>query len=117
MSPSTSCGHDAALALGSFVPKRHMQCSKLQLFDQRIGTQQERFRDFQAERLGRGQIDDKIEFGRLLDRKIGGFCAAQNLVDKVGGAAKQVGEVWTIGWPAAPARHRSSVAGQHVQMC
>jgi hypothetical protein len=42
---------------------------QMQLFDQLVGAQQERFRDFQAERPSGGQVDDKIELGRLLDRQ------------------------------------------------
>jgi len=32
-------------------------------------------------------------FGRLLDRKIGGLCPAQNLADKIGGAAIEIQKV------------------------
>jgi hypothetical protein len=40
----------AKLLHGIDPPLRaNMQCSKLQLFDQLVGAQQERFRDFQAE--------------------------------------------------------------------
>ena len=35
-------------------------------------------RDVQAERLGGREIDDKLEFGRLLDWYIAGLRAAQN---------------------------------------
>ena len=51
------------------------------LFDHLVGAEQERFRDCQPEGLGGRQIDDEIESGRLLDRDVGGLCAAQNLVD------------------------------------
>ena len=40
----------------------------------------------EAERFGGLEIDDEIEFGRLLDRDVGRLRSAQNLVDKVGGA-------------------------------
>ena len=35
----------------------------------------------EAERFGGRQIDDEIEFGRLLDRDVVGLRPAQNLVD------------------------------------
>ena len=51
----------------------------------------------EAERLGRGHVDDKIELGRLLDRKVGRLCPAQNLVDIVARSPVQVRLVWPIG--------------------
>src|SRR3974377_1000931 len=57
--------------------------------DYLVGAQQERFRDREAEGLGGGQIDDELEFGRLLDRDVGGLRPTQNLVDEVGGAPVQ----------------------------
>ena len=47
-------------------------------------------RHVEAERLGDREIDDQLEFGRLLDRQVARLRAAQNLVDIVGCAAKQV---------------------------
>src|SRR5437899_8723662 len=45
---------------------RHMQCSKGQsLFDHLIRNRQHAWRNGQAERLGRFELDDKIEFGWL----------------------------------------------------
>ena len=34
---------------------------------------QQRRRDREAERLGRLEVDDELEFGRLLDRQVGGL--------------------------------------------
>ena len=51
----------------------------------------------EPERLGGLEVDDQIEFGRLLDRKVGGFRPTQNLVDVVPGAPEQIGEVGPIG--------------------
>jgi hypothetical protein len=42
-------------------------------FDHLIGAQQERVWDRQPNRLGGCQIDDQIEFGRLLDGILPGF--------------------------------------------
>jgi len=37
-------------------------------FDDLVGAQQERLRDFEVEGLGGRKIDDEIELSRLLDR-------------------------------------------------
>ena len=60
-------------------------------------AQQERFRDREPKDFGRGQVDDEIELGRLLDRNVTGLCAAQNLVDIVGSAPEQISEVCPVG--------------------
>ena len=41
---------------------------------------------FKANRLRHDQVNDEVELGRLLDRKIGGLHPPQNLVDQVAGA-------------------------------
>src|SRR5262249_52810907 len=53
------------------------------------------------ERLGGGQIDDQIEFARLLDGDVARFCPAKNLVDIVAGAAELVGQIWSVGHEAS----------------
>ena len=50
------------------------------LFDHLVGEGEQRRRNRQAERLGDLQIDDEIEFNRLLDRQIGRLRSAQNPV-------------------------------------
>src|SRR5262249_28221006 len=52
-------------------------------------------------RLGRGQVDDEIEFGRLLDWDVAWLGPSQNLVNIVCGTAEEVEEVWSI-------RHQTS---------
>ena len=47
---------------------------------------QNRRRHVEAERLRHDQVNDEVELGRLLDRKIGGLRPPQNLVDQVAGA-------------------------------
>jgi hypothetical protein len=42
---------------------------------------QKRRRYVEAERLRHDQVNDEVELGRLLDRKIGGLRSPQNLVD------------------------------------
>jgi predicted nucleic acid-binding protein len=44
----------------------------------------------EAERLGGLQIHHQLEFGRLLDRQIGGLGALQDAIDIGGRAAEQV---------------------------
>ena len=71
--------------------------AKAPLFDQLVGAQEKRFGDCQAEGLGGGQINDEVEFGRLLDRHIARVGTTQNLIDIIGGAPVQVREVCSIG--------------------
>lgn len=49
-----------------------------------------------SSRVGGGQVEDKIELGGLLDRKVGGLRTSQNLVDQFGGTPEQVRIVWSI---------------------
>ena len=48
-------------------------------FDHLVGAGQQRRRHLDAERLRGGQIDNQLELGRLLDRKVGGLRPPQNL--------------------------------------
>jgi hypothetical protein len=59
-------------------------------FNHLVGAQQERLRNGQAECLGGREIDDEIEFGGLLDRKIARLGATQNLVDILGRTPERV---------------------------
>jgi hypothetical protein len=43
----------------------------------------ERRRHVQANRLRHDQVNDEVELGRLLDRKIGGLRPQQNLADQI----------------------------------
>ena len=42
-------------------------------FDHLVGAGEKRRRHFQANRLRHDQVNDEVELGRLLDRKIGGL--------------------------------------------
>src|SRR5262249_23563614 len=66
-------------------------------FNHLVGAQQERLWNREAKRFGGREIDDEIELGRLLHRQVARLGPAQNLVDIVAGAAKQVGNVWSVG--------------------
>jgi hypothetical protein len=66
---------------------RLMHCSKISaLFDDLVGECEKRFRNLNADCLGGRDVDDKLKFGRLLDRDIAGLRAAQNLVHDLGSA-------------------------------
>src|SRR6476659_2441376 len=71
------------------------------LFDHLVGADEKRWRNGQADRFSCGQVDNEIELGRLLDRKVGGLRPSQNFVDEVSGASEQVRIVWSI-------RHKTS---------
>src|SRR5262249_11996494 len=94
----------AASTLGAITGREQVQqttYTNAPLFDDLVGTQQERFGNFQSKRLGSCQIDDEIELRRLLDGKIGGLRPAQNFVDILGGSPEQVCVVWSIGHQTA----------------
>src|SRR5215510_6697312 len=80
-------------------------------FDHLVGADQERLRDFEAERLGSGQVNDEIVPGGLLDRQVFGLGAAQELVDVVGHAPEQGQKVWSIGHQASSLDISASVVG------
>src|SRR5262249_10849048 len=81
----------------SQVPPTNLcNCGKCRGYslDQLVGAQQERFGNFQSNGLRGGEVDDKIEFSRLLDRDVGGLPSTKNLVDKFGGATSDTRSRW-----------------------
>src|ERR1700737_4463682 len=66
------------------------------LFDNLVGAGEQLRRHVDAERLGSSEIDDEIEFGWLLDRNVTGLRPAQNLIDVVSSASKQVRDVRSV---------------------
>src|SRR6266446_5649947 len=62
-------------------------------FDDLIRTNQQRLRNRQAERLRRLQVDDEFELRGLLDGKVGGLGALEDLIDEVCGAPPQVSDI------------------------
>src|SRR5215472_11585752 len=82
-----------------FVPKADItpRSERSLLFDHLVGAREHRPGNGKTERLGALQVDDKLEFGRLLDRNVGRLRPAQNLVGELSGATVQVGQVWSIG--------------------
>src|SRR5262245_35057024 len=65
-----------------FVPKVEVT----PLFDHLVGQHEEVVWHFDPERPRGGEIDDEMEFGRLLDWEIAGLGPAQNLVHILSGA-------------------------------
>src|SRR6516165_3265525 len=67
-------GHwDSAAKCPLCARSRLMQCSKKVLFNHLVSECKKRFRNLDAERLGDCDINDKLDFGRLLDRNIAGL--------------------------------------------
>src|SRR5438876_3321716 len=65
--------------------------------DHLVGAREQHGRHLEAKRLGGLEIDDQLELGWLLDWNVGGSCAAQNLVNKIGRASIQLRAVRPIG--------------------
>ena len=80
--PSDGLRRMTALTLQSGHRQDHLMMSQMcqtptyavqqnrKLFDDLVGAGEQCRRDVEAECLGRGQVYDEIEFGRLLDRQI-----------------------------------------------
>jgi len=62
------------------VPKADFRIAA-DLFDHLVGGHEQCVGNCEAERLGRLQVDDKLEFGRLLKWRVAGFFAAEDAVD------------------------------------
>jgi hypothetical protein len=69
-----------------------------------IRPQQQRRRNGKAERLGGFEVDDELEFRRLLDRNIRGSRASQDLVHVARGALEEIGKTGAIAHESAGRR-------------
>src|SRR6516164_7894511 len=64
--------------------------------DHLIGAGEDRWRDRQTQRVRRFQVDDQLEFGRLLDRQVGGLLALENAAGVFAGYSGHRGESRTV---------------------
>src|SRR5216683_5328696 len=76
----------------------HKQVGRL--LNQLIRPYQERLGDGQAEGLGGLEVDHQLELRRLLDGKVAGLCALEDLVDVGGGVAIHLETAHSIGHEA-----------------
>src|SRR5262249_27891412 len=77
------------------LPRKHttgptMYVLRSNLLDYLIRSQQQRWRDGEAERLGRLEVDHELELRGLLDGQIGRLRALENLIDVGGGAPPDI---------------------------
>ena len=85
--------------------RREAAPSQFTSLDHLVGSREQCRRNFEAQRLTGRKIDDEIEFGRLLHRKISGLSAPKYFVDVAGGTPRQISEICLI-------RHER--AGGHI---
>src|SRR4030095_4996282 len=77
--------------------------SFVSLLDHLIRPRQQRRRDRQAERLGGLEVDDQLELGGLLDRKVSRLRPLENAIDIARHAPVHVREAYAVGHEAAVA--------------
>src|SRR6266542_778402 len=67
-----------------------------------VRSQQQRWRDRQAEGLGSLEVDHQLELRRLLNGEVGGLSTFEDLVHVACGTAEIVGEFRAVAHQAAP---------------
>src|SRR6185503_21104514 len=85
--------HDL-LRSGSYNPKSAFR--NLQSLNHLVRPRQHVRRNRETDLLGGFEIDEQLEFSRLLHRKIGGFGALKDFIDVSGGAPMHVQKVRRI---------------------
>ncbi len=74
---------------------------KSDLLDHLVGAREQRWRNFEAKRLGRFQVDHEFIFGRCLHCKVGRLLTLENAIGVTGSAPVLVDEIRPIGDQAA----------------
>src|SRR5258705_4378212 len=86
-------------------PQHHKQTHALQQiassFDHFVGSQQDRFGEFDTKRSRSSQVYCQLELCWLFDGEIRWLCTSENFVDIGGRTAIHIIDVWSIGDEAA----------------
>src|SRR5215831_77066 len=86
--------------------------------DHLVGAGKHRCRHFEAERLGRLEVDGKLELARVLHGKIGWLPTLEDAIDIAGRATIQVQIVSSIGNQAAgPRKELVWIDGLKPMLC
>src|SRR5476651_611286 len=83
----------------------HAVQQKGSLFDHLVGAGKQLRMNFETKRLRSLEVDDQLEFYRLLHRQVGGLSALEYLVDVGGSAPPHVDLVWTVAHQRTGIRH------------
>jgi hypothetical protein len=91
---------------------------RARLLDHLVRAQQQCLRDSQAQRLGGPEVDDQLECGRLLDRKVCGLGALEDFVDIDCSASKELRRPWSIRYeaPETTNSRASNIAGKRAAL-
>ena len=91
------------------------------LFDHLVGEREHRWRNFEAERFRRLEVDHKLVFGRRLYRQLGRLLALENAIDVSSRLPVLVSSIRSIGdeaassYPMSVARLRAACAEPRVR--
>src|SRR3954447_441447 len=85
-------------------PVRSISKRCQQLFDNLVGSGEERWRHSEAECLRGLQVDHQLEFGRLQDRQIAWLGTFENAASIDADLAKHIGDTWSVACQASGGR-------------
>ena len=90
-------------AIGRDVPKPAVsdRSKAPSLFDHLVGAAEQRKRESNAQRLGSIEVDDQLDFHRLLNRQVSRFGAVENPAGIDGGLAICIGKTGAVAHQAA----------------